>query len=72
MLRVAGGSIRDHLLTSYQKAMVSVVQAQFSAKSFQDGKDGIMSLAAEQGARTWVGPGGHRLGSNSRRDGGWT
>ncbi|GAB4817725.1 hypothetical protein N2152v2_004771 [Parachlorella kessleri] len=46
-----GGSVRDHLLTSYQKAMVAVVQAQFGMKSFQDGKDGVLSLAAEQGTR---------------------
>ncbi|GAB4817729.1 hypothetical protein N2152v2_004775 [Parachlorella kessleri] len=46
-----GGSIRDHLLTSYQKAMVAVVLAQFGAKSFHDGKAGVMSLAAVEGTR---------------------
>ena len=46
--------MRDHLLTSYQKAMVSVVQAQFGMKSFQDGKDGVLSLAAEQGGFAWL------------------
>ncbi|GAB4817731.1 hypothetical protein N2152v2_004777 [Parachlorella kessleri] len=45
------GTIRDHLLTSYQKAMVAVVQAQFGAKSFHDGKDGVLSLASQLGTR---------------------
>ena len=43
------GTIRDHMLTSYQKAMVAVVQAQFGAKSFHNGKDGVIALADQLG-----------------------
>lgn len=57
----AAGSIRDHFLTQYQKAMVAVVTAQFGRKSYHDGKTGVLSLAQEHGARVagWSKPRGH-------------
>jgi len=36
MRRAPGGSIRDHYLTRYRRAMESIVQAQFSGKSLGD------------------------------------
>ncbi|PSC73217.1 DEAD-box ATP-dependent RNA helicase 50 isoform A [Micractinium conductrix] len=45
-----GGSIRDHLLTSYQKALSAVVAAQFGTKSVRQGREGALSLAQQQGA----------------------
>ena len=44
--RSPGGSIRDHYLTSYQRAVVAVVAAQFGAKSLGlGGKEGVMALS---------------------------
>ncbi|KAI7844547.1 hypothetical protein COHA_001905 [Chlorella ohadii] len=48
---VGGGSVKDHLLTQYQKAISSVVAAQFGRKQFKHGKDGVLSLARSKGTR---------------------
>ncbi len=49
----AGASVRDHLLTSYQKAVVAVVAAQFGQKSLYRGREGVLDLAQQKGG--WVG-----------------
>ena len=41
---VAAYSLDQHFLTSYHHAILSVVLAQFSAKGFTDGADGIIRL----------------------------
>ncbi|KAL4431078.1 hypothetical protein ABPG75_006334 [Micractinium tetrahymenae] len=48
-IRVGGASVRDHLLTSYQKAIVSVVAAQFGQKSLSMGREGVLSLTQRRG-----------------------
>ena len=45
----AGASVKDHLLTQYQKALMAVVAAQFGKKSVSGGKDGVLSMAQQKG-----------------------
>ncbi|KAL4431079.1 hypothetical protein ABPG75_006335 [Micractinium tetrahymenae] len=51
VIRSGGASVRDHLLTSYQKAIVSVVAAQFGQKSLSMGREGVLSLTQRRGMR---------------------
>ncbi|KAI3433461.1 hypothetical protein D9Q98_003274 [Chlorella vulgaris] len=44
-------SLRDHLLTSYQVALSSVLGVQFSAKRFEKGREGVLRLAQQRGGR---------------------
>ena len=41
----AGGSIAQHYLGSYQEALLAVCLAQFSAKRYREGMQGVMALA---------------------------
>ncbi len=41
--------MRDHLLTSYQAALASILGAQFSSKRFATGREGVLSLARRKG-----------------------
>ncbi|CAL8466200.1 g5736 [Coccomyxa elongata] len=40
-----GGSVSDHLLGSYLQALLAILLAQFSAKGFPGGMDGVVRLA---------------------------
>lgn len=53
----AAASLRDHLLTSYQVALSSVLGVQFSAKRFEKGREGVLRLAQQRGgpALPWRG-----------------
>lgn len=42
---VAGGSIQQHYLASYQQALLAVCLAQFSAKRYQEGMQGVLALS---------------------------
>ena len=44
-LGTAGGSISQHYLGSYQRALLAVCLAQFSAKRYKEGMQGVMALA---------------------------
>ncbi len=68
----AGASVRDHLLTSYQKAVVAVVAAQFGRKSLHRGREGVLDLAQQKGAcgSGW-GPGGVGVGGWGGVGWGW-
>lgn len=41
----AGGSISQHYLGGYQRALLAVCLAQFSAKRYREGMQGVMALA---------------------------
>eukprot|EP00887_Chlorella_sp_A99_P005583 scaffold1.g5583.t1 len=45
------GSVRDHLLTSYQRALTAVLAAQFGSKMVDGGREGALQLAQEAGTR---------------------
>lgn len=45
----------DHYLTSYQKAISSVLAVQFGRKSLMHGRDGVLSLAQQRGERGALG-----------------
>lgn len=45
------GSVSDHMLTSYQRAMMAVLAVQFSSKMVDGGKEGALALAQVR----WVG-----------------
>ncbi|KAK9867024.1 hypothetical protein WJX84_001923 [Apatococcus fuscideae] len=40
-----GGSIQQHYLASYQQALLAVCLAQFSAKRYQEGMQGVLALS---------------------------
>lgn len=41
---IAGQSVDQHMLSSYQYAILSVILAQFTSKGFSDGMEGIVRL----------------------------
>ncbi len=41
----AGGSIKQHYLASYQQALLAVCMAQFSAKRYREGMQGVLALS---------------------------
>ena len=41
----AGGSISQHYLGGYQRALLAICLAQFSAKRYKEGMQGVMALA---------------------------
>ena len=53
--RSPGGSVRDHYLTSYQRAMAAVVAAQFGAKAIDGNRaDRLLPLAGDEGERCYI------------------
>ena len=42
---IAGGSVNNHYLGSYQQALLAVALSQFSSKRYRSGMLGVLSLA---------------------------